>query len=121
MALASVEHKRFITPEEFLSQYKKDNGFPQHPNEFFSMELICLELLLLHDRVSRTVRMYKTDTQSPRRSSIPNIPFQGCRMDRRQHQPCKRKPRPPKGRSNQRKEVRKFRRLQKRFMLYSLK
>ncbi|KAL3859586.1 hypothetical protein ACJMK2_009800 [Sinanodonta woodiana] len=121
MALASVEHKRFLTPEEVISQHKKGNIFLQHLDDDFAIELESLECVLQRDRVSRSASIYESATRSPRQSSIRNIPFQDFRMDRRQHQPCKIKHRPPKGRGNQHKEVRKFRRLQKRFKLYSLK
>ncbi|KAL3859612.1 hypothetical protein ACJMK2_009826 [Sinanodonta woodiana] len=97
MALASVEHKRFLTPEEFISQHRK--RFSQYPDEDFSIELESLECVLQRDRVSRSVRISETVTKSPRQSSIRNISFQNCRMDTRQHQPCNRKPRAPKGRS----------------------
>ncbi|KAL3859588.1 hypothetical protein ACJMK2_009802, partial [Sinanodonta woodiana] len=114
----------YLSDEEFHRCWlsESESGiFSQHLDEDCSIELESLEYVSQRHRVSRSVRIYETVTKSPRQSSMRKIPLRDCRMDRRQHQPCKRNPRPPKGRSNQRKEVRKFRRLQKRFKLYSVK
>ncbi|KAL3859569.1 hypothetical protein ACJMK2_009785 [Sinanodonta woodiana] len=108
-------------PDNKIYRHLVDNRFSQYPDEDFSIELESLECVLQRDRVSRSVRISETVTKSPRQSSIRNISFQNCRMDTRQHQPCNRKPRAPKGRSNQHKEVRKFRRLHKGFKVYSQK
>ncbi|KAK3610306.1 hypothetical protein CHS0354_029772 [Potamilus streckersoni] len=97
VALASLEHKRFLTLEEFFGNNR------------------------MRECTSRSARIYEKAIKAPRQCCSRNIQFQDFRLDRGQHQHRRIKPRPHKGRSNHHKEVMKFRRLQKRFKVYNLK
>ncbi|KAK3610307.1 hypothetical protein CHS0354_029773 [Potamilus streckersoni] len=112
--------KRFLTLEEYLEKHIKA-CVSQPLDKDYLMELEGLYCLLQRRCDDRSTRRYERTTKTTRHSCFRKLSFQDCRTDRRQHQPSKRKPRPPKGRINHHKEVRKFRRLQKRFKVFSLR
>ncbi|KAL3859592.1 hypothetical protein ACJMK2_009806 [Sinanodonta woodiana] len=108
IALTSVEHKSFYTLDEFLAKHSEDIQF-------------LTKLKSLHrGRYSRSVRVYDKIMKTPDIPFIRKCPLQDCRTSKMLKQPIKTKPRPPKGRMNHHKKIKKFKGLQKRFKMFSL-
>ncbi|KAL3859589.1 hypothetical protein ACJMK2_009803 [Sinanodonta woodiana] len=108
LALTLCEHKICYTLDESFEQHEKDIQF-------------LTKLKSLHrGRYSRSVRVYDKIMKTPDRPSIRKCPLQDYRTSKMLKQPIKTKPRPPKGRMNHHKKIKKFKGLQKRFKMFSL-